>query len=354
MARVRVCLITYRRPALLPRALASLRAQTFADWTCEVHNNDPADANPAALVAAAADARIGLVNADHPVDTVEAFNRAHQPAVEPYQTLLEDDNWWEPNFLATMVAILDRHPNVDLAWSNMRVWREEADGSWADTGRKVWHLDDGPPREFRWPSLLQFDDCLYSNGSMLLRSRVAGRLLQPPDLPRDLFEQCRERMMNFPTLLVPAPLANFAITRHTVRSTNYSVWGEMQTLLGAAFLAQVPLTADARAALWAHRRRLRPRSTSSLMFAGLVQRDWAFLRHAQAADWMLFIRGWVRRPLGSWRILRLRPRQRQTWQWLNAQLAARTAEARARGFVALTANSLLDKQNPGQHGLSPA
>jgi len=50
----------------------------------------------------------------------------------------------------------------------------------------------------------------------------------------------------------------------------------------------------------------------------------------------------------------LRPRQRQTWQWLNAQLAARTAEARARGFVALTANSLLDKQNPGQHGLSPA
>src|ERR1700739_258820 len=40
-AQVRVFVPTYRRPKLLPRALDSLLAQTFTEWECEVHNDDP-------------------------------------------------------------------------------------------------------------------------------------------------------------------------------------------------------------------------------------------------------------------------------------------------------------------------
>ena len=49
MAKVRVYLLTYRRNHLLPRALKSLLAQSFTDWVCELHNDDPADLFPARL-----------------------------------------------------------------------------------------------------------------------------------------------------------------------------------------------------------------------------------------------------------------------------------------------------------------
>ena len=53
MASLRIFLLTYRRPALLRRALASLLAQTFTDWTCELHNDAPDDDAPRAILAAA-------------------------------------------------------------------------------------------------------------------------------------------------------------------------------------------------------------------------------------------------------------------------------------------------------------
>lgn len=353
MARVRIHLITFRRPKLLARALASLRAQTFADWVCELHNEDPTDDAPGRLLATIGDPRILLRQATARVDVVETFNRVHISASEPYQTLLEDDNWWEPEFLARLVALLDTRPDLELAFANMRYWHEQADGSWARDERCVWGVTAGPVRVFRWPNLLQFDGCIYSNGSMLARSRAAAQLVMPARVSRDLMEFGRERTMSFPIALVPEPLANFAVTRQTMRSKNYIVWGETQTLLGASFLAHVPLADDARAALWSWRRRQRPRATSSLIYAGLVQRDWRFLRHARISDWLLFFRGVLRRPVGACRILRIKHRRAWDWRWLNEQIAARTAEARTRGFAALTSDSLLDKHSPGSHGLEP-
>lgn len=46
MAICRVYLCTYRRNNLLSRALNSLLAQTFKDWVCELHNDDPEDSFP--------------------------------------------------------------------------------------------------------------------------------------------------------------------------------------------------------------------------------------------------------------------------------------------------------------------
>ena len=51
MPHIRVFLCTYRRPALLRRALASLLSQTYTDWTCELHNDAPDDERPRALLA---------------------------------------------------------------------------------------------------------------------------------------------------------------------------------------------------------------------------------------------------------------------------------------------------------------
>lgn len=347
MPRVRVFLLTFRRPKLLERALGSLCRQTFADWVAEVHNGDPADPLPGEIVSRAGDPRLRLVLPPARTGPVEAFNLAHVPAPEPYQSILEDDNWWEPDFLARMLATLDAHPDVELAWSNMRVWQEEAGGQWRDTGQCVWNLPAAePPRLFDWPQLLHFSDFLYSNGSMLLRSRSAARLILPPATPVDMIEHTRERQMAFPILLVPRPLANFSLTRRTFRSQNYAGWGETQALLGASFLTAVPMTPDAERELWAYRRSLRPRATNGLFFAALLGRKFSFLTHASTTDWRSFLAGCIRRPTVTWRILRARQRHQLLWQHLTAETRARTAEAHARGFRVLDAGTMLDKNAP--------
>jgi len=60
MALIRIFLLTYRRPALLPRALNSLLSQTFTDWVCELHNDAPEDDGPSQLLNKINDPRIIL------------------------------------------------------------------------------------------------------------------------------------------------------------------------------------------------------------------------------------------------------------------------------------------------------
>src|SRR5262245_17316131 len=115
-ASVRVFVPTYRRPSLLPRALDSLRAQTFADWTCEVHNDDPGDRFPAELVRVLRDPRIELRCHERMLGAVATFNLLYRPTAEPFSSLLEDDNWWEADFLDTMVREMRARPDVTVAW----------------------------------------------------------------------------------------------------------------------------------------------------------------------------------------------------------------------------------------------
>ena len=64
MATVRIFLPTHRRPTMLPRALASLCAQTCRDWVCELHNDAPDDLLPGQLLAELDDPRFTLIT--HP------------------------------------------------------------------------------------------------------------------------------------------------------------------------------------------------------------------------------------------------------------------------------------------------
>ena len=343
-ATVRVNLITFRRAELLPRAVESLLRQTFTDWVCEIQNGDPADPFPARLLAELGDPRFTLYTPVHRTGPVEAFNLAHAPAVEPYQSILEDDNWWEPEFLEVMLAELGRQPAASLAWANMRVWRELPGNQWEDTATCVWscaHWTE--PHLFNWPQLLHFSDILYSNGAMLLRSSAAADLIMPADMPRDMIEHTRERLMRYPILFVPRPLANFSLTRQTFRSTDYTGWGQSQALLGGSFLLTVPLTPAAERQLWAHRRSLRPRSTGGLFFAAMLAGNFRFLRHAGAGDWLSFLAGCARHPGVAWATLLARQRYPRAWEHLNRTALARTAEARARGFTSLDADSVVDK-----------
>jgi len=329
MAAIRVFLLTCRRPHLLPRALASLRAQTFTDWTCELHNDAPEDDSPARLLAADPDPRIVLHQHAKNWGPVATFNHAFAGGPEPFLALLEDDNAWDPDFLARARAALIAHPEAAVAWANLRLWQEEADGKWTDTGRAIWNVPPGAaPRLFHWPQPLQLSDALHSNGAMLCRTAASAAARVPPDTPFAIIEQVRERLLAGGWLLLPEVLGRFALTRATARSDNRADWAQSRLLIAASFLAAVDLDQAALAAVWTTLREQRPPSTPllfQLALAGAGPRG--LLRPARAGDWFRFLAGAVRHPRTLWKALRFREDHAELWTQLVAGARRRTAEA---------------------------
>lgn len=330
MPLIRVFLLTCRRPALLPRALASLRAQTCADWVCELHNDAPEDESPRRLLAGLGDPRITLHHHERNWGPVAAFNHAFAGGPEPYAALLEDDNWWEPDFLARALATLETRPAANVVWANLRLWRENADGTWTDTGRPIWQTPPGDetPRIFRWPVPLQCFDGLHSNGAMLYRAAASRAALVPPDTPFDIIEPARERLLPGEWVLLPGALANFALTRRSARSDDRGRWARSQLLVAASYLLTTRPGADELARLRATLRAQTPPATSllfhlALAFPGLAPR---LLRGTRAGDWWRFLLGAARHPRALARALAFRRAHPALWATLLAGARARLAE----------------------------
>jgi Glycosyl transferase family 2 len=332
VARCRVFLFTYRRNHLLPRALDSLLAQTLPDWVCELHNDDPQDSFPRQLAERIQDPRISVV--DHPrnLGATQSFNLVFRTTEEPFASQLEDDNWWEPEFLQVMIETLEQYPNVDVAWANMRVWQEGDGGSWFDTGRNFWDLpSEAAPKPFHFPDLARIGEAAHSNGAMLVRTRRSRDFIIPDNTFLGAMEAVRERAFPHPILLVPRRLANFSMTRQTARSSDGSLWLHGQLLLTASFLKNVPLDAGAMDTVWAQARTAPTRRTTDLVLAALFFPDARHaLRSATPGDTLRCFASVGRHPLRTWRTFVRIQRDRELWTFLNAKTAERVDEAARR------------------------
>lgn len=315
---VRITVVTFRRPVLLERALRSLVAQTHAAWSAEVCNDDPADGRPAEVVRRLADPRISLAPLGPRRGAAARFNEAFRPGPEPYASLLEDDNWWEPAFLATMVAALEARPDVALACGNERIWREELDGAWTDTGRTIWPTD-GEPTLFAWRDVDKCGGAKLCNSSLLFRTATAAAWRTPDDIPVDVTEHFRERLIPHPFLLHPAALVNYAETLQTNRARGPGIWGEYQVLLVASVFARraMPERRALAEALWSRVRTVAPHSATTCLAAALAQpaaRE--LLRTARIREIARFAAGCVRHPVASWRATRAPRLHPRAWAFL--------------------------------------
>jgi len=237
-ATVRVFVPTYRRHKLFSRALDSLLAQTHTRWICEVHNDDPTDTFPAELVKRLGDPRIELHTHERNLGATQTFNLFFRPTREAFYSLLEDDNWWEPEFLTIMVSEMESNPSVSMGWCNQKIWEELPDGSWRDTHQLVTPSEtDARSRLVRFGEWRQMLGAIHSNGSMLMRSRADKSYETPVNWPFALIEPFRERMVQFPLLYVPRPLAVFSLTLKTARTETRTEWVEGLTILAATFLS---------------------------------------------------------------------------------------------------------------------
>jgi hypothetical protein len=270
---VRIYVITYRRPHLLERALRSLVTQTQSHWCAEVLNDDPSDERVAAVLNRIGDARIQLTTpAIHRGGTAN-FNYAFRTIEEPYASILEDDNWWEPGFLNTMMMALQSYPNMQLACGNEIIWKENADGTWTNTKCTIWPASN----EVRVYEQRVLDKCggaKICNSSMLFKTGNCGAWQTPDSIPIDVTEHYRERVIPHPIALVHDPLVNYGDTLHTHRSTG-PWWGMHQVLLiGSVFVCVPPkFRAQLVRALWQRARSRETLLKTTLCWTGLAVKE---------------------------------------------------------------------------------
>ena len=330
MATVRVFVPTYGRPQLLKRALNSLLSQTFADWTAEVHNDLPDDKEPAQIVAQLNDPRVRFIQHPRNLGGTATFNLFFSNTTEPFYTLLEDDNWWEPSFLEKMIGHMQKNPNVIVAWSNQRVAQESLDGSWRLTEHTVrpWEGEE-QPRIITWPQVDQLYGALHSQGAMVVRSRPGDDFRTPP-VELTGVEGFRERAFPHPMLYVPEPLGWFSVTRQTARNRSRANFATLQSLLAASLLIHSPSEKLHPELVWSAARRDRLPRTTLLILLCLAHRELRYqLRHSAFIDWLRFVAATIKRPHVSWAALRAHLQHPELWQYLDTNTAIRFAESRS-------------------------
>jgi hypothetical protein len=329
MARVKILVVTYRRPHLLRRALESIRVQSFSDWSCSVLNDDPDDPGPLEIVEQFHDQRIRMFEPQIRRGPARAFNEAFRLEGCEFCSLLEDDNWWEPEFLHTMIAALEQRPAVHLACSNERLWREESDGCWKDTSRTVW--GDFSSRLYSTNPVDACGSAKICNSSMLWRQRAAVSFQTPDDIPVDVTEHFRERVIPQPILLLGRPLANFAITQTTNREQTGTKWGEYQVLLTGSCFASLKRHRRCRLAkelFCSQRGECSPRVTTLLMTGLAIPEARVLLKQANLAQAMRMCASLLRRASTLPRLLTTRRRHGAHWKFLiDSPLNRRFAES---------------------------
>ncbi len=120
-ARVAVIVPAYGVAHLLGEALASVQAQTFADWQCIVIDDGGPDDVAGAVAPFLADPRfIFLATTNQGVSA--ARNQAIGASTATLIALLDGDDLFRPAYLAAMVPILEGNPAIRLATCNARIF----------------------------------------------------------------------------------------------------------------------------------------------------------------------------------------------------------------------------------------
>ena len=272
---------------MLPRAIKSLLDQTFTDWVCEVHNDSPEDTYPGEYVAGLKDSRFIIKDHTKNLGATSSFNLAFAGCEEKYATILEDDNWWEPSFLEEMTGLMEKKPEIDLAWSNMHIWKEGNNNTWTNTGNTTW--PEGGDQLFTWPQPQQALGALHSNGAMIYRVMKSTGYIIPNDVLFDSVELVRERAFKHPIYLYSKPLANFSITAFTNRSGVSWKWIATQVMQLGSFVMAANDKEQAFSQALNYYRKKRSYAVVTFFLANLFfMKDNSLNKYFSAHDWYIY------------------------------------------------------------------
>lgn len=118
--RVSVLMPTFEQSAFLPRAMDSLRCQSFADWELIVVDDGSRDATQAVLQPYLADPRIRSIRLPENRGLGGALNLGIGQAHGDLFTYLPSDDVIYEDHLTSLVACLEGHPEAVLAYTGLR------------------------------------------------------------------------------------------------------------------------------------------------------------------------------------------------------------------------------------------
>lgn len=110
---VSFCMTTYRRTGFLRKALAEIKAQTFADFEVVVSDNDP-EQSAAAVVGECRDPRFKYFPNVTNLGMVASFNKSIERATGEWVVMITDDDPVYPQMLQVLHDLTVKHPGYGL------------------------------------------------------------------------------------------------------------------------------------------------------------------------------------------------------------------------------------------------
>jgi glycosyltransferase involved in cell wall biosynthesis len=150
--RVSVVVPTYRRPQMLIEALESILAGGYGDFEVIVANDGPEE-DLAPARSRLTDPRIRWITNPSRLGMLDNNLTALRAARGEFVAHLDDDDRWAPEMLATLVPILEGHPEVVIAFADHYVTDPEGavDAPASDENSRRWgraSLAEGLHRPF--------------------------------------------------------------------------------------------------------------------------------------------------------------------------------------------------------------
>jgi glycosyltransferase involved in cell wall biosynthesis len=121
MPKVSVIIPNYNHAKFLEQRIHSVLAQTFQDFDVTYLDDASSDDSNAVFAKFDADPRIkGIYNNRNSGSPFKQWNKGVRATSGEYIWIAESDDVAEPDFLATLVPLLDRNPQVGLAYCQSR------------------------------------------------------------------------------------------------------------------------------------------------------------------------------------------------------------------------------------------
>jgi glycosyltransferase involved in cell wall biosynthesis len=177
---VSVVVPSYDRPRYLHEAVASVIAQTYRNLEIIVSDNaSPTDPGPA--LASFGDPRIRLCRNACNLGVGGNIAAGLRKCAGKYAAILGDDDLWHPEFLSTLVAALERHPQAVVAFCDHDIIDEQgvADVQRSNAASRRFGRDilrEGLHRPFGEIALVRRSICVMS-GAVLRRDAASWAAL---------------------------------------------------------------------------------------------------------------------------------------------------------------------------------
>jgi glycosyltransferase involved in cell wall biosynthesis len=195
---VSIAIRAYRR-RWLGAAVSSVLAQTHHDLELVIYD-DAGDLEDVAN--AARDGRVRYHRAERRLQASGRFLAAVGVCRAPYVGLLDDDDRYEPAFVARLLEALEKDPEAGVAFCRT---------TWEADGRRIRPRDSRPPgRQPNLPTAMLADGWTVAPSQMLVRRtalEAAARVQPMPDgVAPDVFVNVRIALAGWHHVLVDAPL----------------------------------------------------------------------------------------------------------------------------------------------------